>query len=94
MWKKGPLIRLEASKSSIKELFNDLLDEIKGFKYQITIKVELKNTTTMKLNFLLFISIQQPKQWQIINSVLISLFKKFGTELKTGVMKDLVGLLN
>ena len=33
--KKDPLIRLEASKLSIKDLFNDLLDEMKGFKYQI-----------------------------------------------------------
>ena len=40
--KKVPLIQLEASKSSIKDLFNDLLYEMKGFKYQITLKVELK----------------------------------------------------
>ena len=49
---KDPLIQLEASKSSIKELFNDLLDETKGFKYQITIKVVLKNTKALKLNSL------------------------------------------
>ena len=30
---KYPLVWLETSKSSIKVLFNDLLDEIKGFKY-------------------------------------------------------------
>ena len=30
---KDPFLWLEASKSSIKNLFNDLLDEIKGFKY-------------------------------------------------------------
>ena len=40
--KKDPLIQLEASKTSIKDLFKDLLDETKGFKYQITLKVELK----------------------------------------------------
>ena len=40
--KEDPLIQLETSKSSIKYLFNDLLDEKKGFKYQITLKVELK----------------------------------------------------
>ena len=40
--KKDPLIQLEASKTSIKDLFNDLFDETKGFKYQITLKVELK----------------------------------------------------
>ena len=45
---KDPLVQLEASKSSIKDLFKDLLDEIKGFKYQITEKVLLKNTKKMK----------------------------------------------
>ena len=61
--KKVPLIQLEASKSSIKDLFNDLLNEMKGFKYQITLKVELKNTSQMeKLNLLQLISIQQQKQ--------------------------------
>ena len=35
---KGPLVQLEASKSSIKVLFEDLLDEFKSFKYQITVK--------------------------------------------------------
>ena len=38
---KDPLAQLEDSKSSIKDLFEDLLDEIKGFKYQITVKVLL-----------------------------------------------------
>ena len=40
--KKDPLIQLEASKSNIKDLFNDLLDETKSFKHQITLEVELK----------------------------------------------------
>ena len=31
--------QLEASKSSIKDLFNNLLNERKGFMYQITLKV-------------------------------------------------------
>ena len=61
--KKDPIKQLEASKSSIKDLFNDLLNETKGFKYQITLKVMLKNTSqTEKLNLLQFISIQQQKQ--------------------------------
>ena len=34
--------KLEASKSSIKDLFIYLLNETKGFKYQITVKVLLK----------------------------------------------------
>ena len=40
--KKDVIVQLEASKSSIKDLFNDLLSETKGFKYQITEKVLLK----------------------------------------------------
>ena len=40
--KKDLIVQLEASKSSIKDLFNDLLNETKGFKYQINLKVLLK----------------------------------------------------
>ena len=39
---KGLLVQLEASKSSIKDLFIDLLGKIKGFKYQITVKALLR----------------------------------------------------
>ena len=34
--KKDPLVQLEVSKSSIENLFKDLLNELKGFNYQIT----------------------------------------------------------
>ena len=57
--KKDPIERLEASKSSIKDLLNDLLNETNGFKQQITLKVTLKNTKALKLNLLQFILIQQ-----------------------------------
>ena len=61
--KKDPIIQLEASKSSIKDLFSDLLNETKGFKYQITVKVLLKSTRSMdKLNLLQFILVQKQKQ--------------------------------
>ena len=40
--KKDLIVQLEASKLSIKDLFNDLLNETNGFKYQITVKVLLK----------------------------------------------------
>ena len=61
--KKDPIKQLEASKWSIKDLLNDLLNETKGFKYQIILKVMLKNTSQMeKLNLLQFILIQQQKQ--------------------------------
>ena len=37
--RKDLIVQLEASKSSIKDLFNDLLNEKKCFKYQITVKL-------------------------------------------------------
>ena len=40
---KNSVNQLEAGKSSIKDLFNDLLDETKGFKYQMILKVDLKH---------------------------------------------------
>ena len=40
--KKDLIAQLEASRSSIKDLFNNLLNETKGFTYQITLKVLLK----------------------------------------------------
>ena len=58
--KKDPIVQLKASKSIIKELFSDLLNETKAFKYQITVKILLKkNTGSMeKLNLFQFIAIQ------------------------------------
>ena len=40
---KDHLAQLEASKSSIEDLSKDLLNKIKSFKYQITVKVLLSN---------------------------------------------------
>ena len=40
--KKDPMVQLYASKLCIKDLFKDLLCEMKGFKYQITLHVTLK----------------------------------------------------
>ena len=40
--RKCPIVQLEASKSSLKDFFCNLLNETKGFKYQITVKVLLK----------------------------------------------------
>ena len=40
--RKVPIVQLEASKSSIKDWFSDLLNETKGFKYQVTVTVLLK----------------------------------------------------
>ena len=40
--KKDLIVQLEANKLSIKNFFGDLLKEMKGFKYQITLKILLK----------------------------------------------------
>ena len=45
---KVPIVQLEASKSSIKDSISDLLNETKGFKYQIAVKVLLQK---YKLNW-------------------------------------------
>ena len=50
MEEKDLIVQLEARKSSIKELFSDLLNETKGFKYQITVKVLLKKIQTQWRN--------------------------------------------
>ena len=61
--RKDPIVQLQESKSSIKNLFSNLLNETKGFNYQITVKVLLKNTSTIeKLNLFQFISIHSQKQ--------------------------------
>ena len=43
--RKDPILQLKASKSSIKDLFNDLLNITKGFEYQNTVNVLLKKYT-------------------------------------------------
>ena len=40
--RKDLILQLQASKSSVKDLFSDILNETKGFKYQITVKILLK----------------------------------------------------
>ena len=40
--RKCSIVKLEASKSRLKDLFRNLLNETKGFKHQITVKVLLK----------------------------------------------------
>ena len=58
--RKDPILQLEASKLSIRDLFSDLLNEAKSFKYQITVEVLLKkNKSSMeKLNLDLFVLFQ------------------------------------
>ena len=40
--KKDPIVQLEASRLSTTDLFSDLMNEMKSFKYQITAKLLLK----------------------------------------------------
>ena len=40
--RKDPIVQLKATNLSIKDLFGDLSNETKGFKYPITVKVSLK----------------------------------------------------
>ena len=57
--KKDPILQLEAGKLNIKNLSNNVLNELNGFKYQITVEALLKNTSIMeKLNLDQFILIQ------------------------------------
>ena len=61
--RKDPIVQLEASKSSIKDSLGNVLNKTKGFKYQITLKILLKKTSSMeKLNLPQFILIHWQKQ--------------------------------
>ena len=58
------IVQLEASKSSIKDLFTDLLNETKDFKYQITIKILLKRyKINEEIEFAPVYLIYWQKQW-------------------------------
>ena len=61
--RKDPLVQLQANKSSIDDLFKDLLNEMKGFKYQITVTILLsKVKINGSIDINLFILIQRLKQ--------------------------------
>ena len=63
MKKEDQIEQLEASQSSIKDLFSDFLNETKGFKYQITLKVILKKYKPKgEVEFRTVYLIQQQKQ--------------------------------
>ena len=65
-------------------MLSDLLNEAKGFKYQITLKTLLKNTNSMeKLNLGQFISTQQQKQWPLLGSS----YMKLPEELRSACKK-------
>ena len=79
--KKDPLVQLRASKLSIEDLFKELLNQIKGFKYQITIAIllsKLKVDRSIKYSPVHFNSTTKT----VINSEfnLDKHFKRFCTE--------------
>ena len=60
MDRKDPIVQLKASKISIVELFKDLLIELKGFKYQITLAVllsKVKNSSEVEYSPVYFNSL-------------------------------------
>ena len=93
--KKDPIVQLEASKLSIKNLFNDLLNELKGFKYQITLEVLLKKyklNGEIEFRLVYFNSVTKTVTNHILDQK--NLLKKFYTRLMFGLITDLAGLLN
>ena len=54
---RDPLVQLEASKSSVKNLFKDLLNEIKGFEYKIALTAllnKLRNDKSIEYSSIYF----------------------------------------
>ena len=89
---KDPLTQLQSSKLSIKDLFKNLLNEMKGFKYQITVNVLLskdKRNEGTEYSSVYFSSTTKT----VINSEfsLDKSFQEVCTGLITGLMKDVVG---
>ena len=95
MKKKDSIKQSEASKSSIKDLFSDLLNETKGFKYQITLKVMLKKyKRNEKIEFTL-VNFNSTTKTVINHKFSIEKhLHKICARLITGLMKDLAELLN
>ena len=62
-WKEYPLIQLEASKTSITDLFTDHLDETKGFMHQMALKFASKKYKGTGIKFSQVCFIYQQKKW-------------------------------
>ena len=93
--RKDPIVKLEASKLSIKNLLGDLLNETKGFKYQITVEVLFKKyrlNGEIEFRPVYFNSVTKTVTNHIFK--LENLLKKFYTWLMFGLIMDLAGLLN
>ena len=93
--KKDIIVQLEASRSIIKDLFNDHLNETKGFKYQITVKVLLKKyKPNREIEFTPVYFNSSTKT--IINDryKLGQSFQEILCRIDAWIKEDLVGLLN
>ena len=82
------------SKTSIKDQFKDLLDETKGFKYQITLNVELKEYKGTETEFFPVYFNSTTKT--VINDKfdLSKSFQEILYRIDNWVNESLVGLLN
>ena len=93
--KKDLIVQLEASKSSITDLFSDLINETKIFKYQITVKVLLQK---YKLNK--EIEIEPAYFNSVIKTIIDHIFRLENSFqeilyiLMFGLIVDLAGILN
>ena len=93
--RKDLIVQLESNISSIKNLLGYLLNEMRGFKFQITVKVLFKKyKPNGKIEFALVYFNSWQEQWLITDLIYKILFKKFYIWLMFGLMEDLVGLLN
>ena len=93
--RKDPIVQLKPSKLSIKNLFNDILNETKGFKYQITVKALLKKYKLdgeIEFRPVFFNSVTKT----VINHrfKLESSFQEILYIIDNWINKDLAGLLN
>ena len=93
--KKDPIVQLGTSKLSIKDLFSNLLKQTKCFKYQITIKILLKE---YKLNGEIeFAPVSFNSTTKTVIRHKFSLKNTFQEILymtEPGLMKDIAELLN
>ena len=79
---KNPLVPLKASKSSIGDLFKDLLNKMKGFEYQITVTVLLsKHKINGDIEYApVYFNSAIKTIFILINMTLINPFRRFYTE--------------
>ena len=92
--KRDLIKQLQASKSSIKDLFSVLLNETKGYKYQITLTIMLrKYKPNEKIEFRPIYFNSKTKTMINQKFSLQNALQKF-SGLITGLTKDLAGLMN